>query len=147
MRRALYAAIRGFTTFQRLFRERLTPAGWLVLGTAGIAAAAGVDTTLTLTSQAFAFLASLLFVAAAMAPFRRARVTITRELPRYATAGEPLSYEIRMSNEGRRSLCDARLRERIADPRPSYAEWRAAREPGERRRNWFDREVGFFRWQ
>jgi uncharacterized protein (DUF58 family) len=35
----------------------------------------------------------------------------------------------------------------LRDPRPAYAAWRAAREPGEEQRNWFDRNVGYFRWR
>ena len=30
---------------------------------------------------------------------------------------------------------------------PGYEEWRRAREPGEERRNWWDRTVGYFRWR
>ena len=37
--------------------------------------------------------------------------------------------------------------EGFRDPRPGYAEWRRTREPGERRRNWFDRNAGYFRWR
>ena len=147
MRRLIYVSIRALTTFQRAFRERLTPAGWVLVSAAGVAAAAGVDTTLTVTYQAFAFFAALLLIAGIGAPFRRARIVARRELPRYATAGEPVFYSVAIANRGGRALRDAVLRERIADPRPAFAEWRAAREPGEERRNWFDREVGFFRWQ
>ena len=147
MRRLIYASIRALTTFQRAFRERLTPAGWEVLSAAGIAAAAGIDTTLTVTYQAFAFFAVLILIAGVGAPLRRARVSARRDLPRYATAGEPLSYGVAIVNRGARALRGAVVRERIADPRPAFAEWRAAREPAEERRNWFDRKVGFFRWQ
>lgn len=37
--------------------------------------------------------------------------------------------------------------ESVRDPRPTYAQWREAREPGEERRNWFDRNQGYFRWR
>jgi uncharacterized protein (DUF58 family) len=147
VRRFIYVSIRALTSFQRAFRERLTPAGWVVLTAAGVAAAAGVDTTLTVTYQAFAFFAALILIAGIGAPLRRARVSARRELPRYATAGEPLSYSLAIVNHGARAVRGAVLRERLVDPRPAYAEWRAAREPGEERRNWFDRNVGFFRWQ
>ena len=147
MKRFVYASIRAFTSLQRALRERLTPAGWLVLGAAGVAAAAGVDTNQTATYQAFALFAAFLAIALASAPLRRAKVSIQRELPRYATAGAPFSYTVSVANRGARRLGDCVLRERVADPRPAFAEWRVAREPGERRRNWFDREMGFFRWQ
>jgi uncharacterized protein (DUF58 family) len=147
VKRLVYLSIRALTTFQRALRERLTPAGWLVVTAAGVAAAAGVDTHQTLTYQAFAFFAALLAIAILGAPLRRAKVRITRELPRYATAGEAFSYAVSVLNEGSRKLDDCVLLERLVDPRPAFADWRAAREPGERRRNWFDRNMGFFRWQ
>jgi uncharacterized protein (DUF58 family) len=37
--------------------------------------------------------------------------------------------------------------ERFRDPRPGYDEWKRTREPGEERRNWWDRSVGYFRWR
>jgi uncharacterized protein (DUF58 family) len=37
--------------------------------------------------------------------------------------------------------------EGFQDPRPGYAEWRDTREPGEERRNRFDRYMGYFRWR
>src|SRR5205807_649343 len=38
------------------------------------------------------------------------------------------------------------LLEDLADPSPSFDEFLRAREPGEERRNWFDRTVGYPRW-
>src|SRR5439155_901995 len=38
------------------------------------------------------------------------------------------------------------LLEDLADPRPAVDEFLHAREPGEERRNWFDRTVGYPRW-
>jgi hypothetical protein len=68
-------------------------------------------------------------------------------MPRYATAGEDFVYRVTVTNRGSARLVGATLAERFRDPRPSYDEWRATREPGEQRRNWFDREIGYFRWR
>lgn len=147
MKRFLYAVLRGVSALQHFFRERLTPAGWLVLGAAGAAAALGVDTTRTMSYQAFAFLAALLCVAFLGSLFFRARIAVSRELPRYATAGERLEYRVSVENLGARPLAGASIGEALRDPRPGYDEWRHAREPGEARRNWFDRAGGYFRWR
>ena len=147
MKRLIYASLRAVSSIQHFARERLTVAGKIALGAAGAAALAGVDTNQTLTYQAFAFLWALLAVAYAASLAFRARVAVERELPRYATAGEPFSYRVTVSNLGPRPLAGATLAERFPDPRPGYGEWRTAREPGERRRNWFDRNAGYFRWQ
>jgi uncharacterized protein (DUF58 family) len=145
--RFVHFALRRVSGVQHALRERLTRAGWLALGTAAVAAALGVDTTRAMTFQAFTLLAALLGVAFLFAPFFRARIAVQRDLPRYATVGEPLEYPVAIANLGRRALRGATLHERFADPRPRYEEWRRAREPGEAQRNWFDRTMGYYRWR
>jgi uncharacterized protein (DUF58 family) len=147
MRRFIYRALRAVSAFDHRLRERLTPAGWLVLGTAGTAAAAGLDTNQTVTYRAFTFLFALLVLAYLASLFFRARLASSRDLPRYATAGEPCFYRVVVANRGTRALHNATVVERFRDPRPAYEEWRRAREPGEERRNWWDRTVGYFRWR
>jgi uncharacterized protein (DUF58 family) len=140
-------ALRVVSALDHALRERLTAAGWLALGAAGVAGAAGLDTTKNTSFQAAALLGALLGLAWGTSLLFRARVAVRRELPRYATAGEPFSYIVAVENRGARPLAGATLRERLADPRPHYDAWRRAREPGEERRNWFDRNVGYFRWR
>lgn len=147
MRRAIYRALRIASALDHWLRERLTPAGWLVLGAAGAAAAAGLDTNQTVTYRAFTFLAALLALCYAASHFFRARLEARRDLPRYATAGERCVYRITLVNRGARTLAGATVLERFRDPRPGYLEWRNTREPGEERRNWWDRTVGYFRWR
>jgi uncharacterized protein (DUF58 family) len=147
VRRFVYRALRRFSALDRALRDRLTPAGWLVLGAAGAAAAGGIDLNQTLTAQAFTLLGSFLAVGYLSSRSFRARLEAKRELPRYATAGEDFVYRVTVTNRGSQPLADASIRERFRDPRPRYEEWRAAREPGEQRRNWFDREAGYFRWR
>src|SRR6185312_15404402 len=65
----------------------------------------------------------------------------------YATAGEAFSYRVVLDNRGARAVAGATVQEHFRDPRPGYEEWRRAREPGEERRNWWDRTVGYFRWR
>ena len=147
MRRFIYRALRVTSALDHWLRERLTPAGWLALGMAGAAAAAGLDTTQTVTYRAFTFLALLLALCYAVSLFFRARLELRRDLPRYATAGEPCVYGVAVVNRGGRVLEGASVLERFRDPRPGFEEWRRTREPGEERRNWWDRSVGYFRWR
>jgi len=147
VRRTIYAALRAVGALDRRLRERLTIAGWLVLATAGTAAAAGLDTNLTVTYRAFAFLAALLGMSWIASLVFRARFEARRDMPRYATAGEPFSYRVTIVNRGARTLAGALVTERFRDPRPTFEEWKRAREPGEEQRNWFDRNVGYFRWR
>jgi len=147
MRRMIFFALRVVGALDHRLRERLTLAGWLVLGAAGAAAAAGLNTNLTVTHRAFAFLGALLVLSWLASLLFRARIEARREMPRYATAGEPFTYRITVANRGPRALAGALVTERFRDPRPSFDEWRRAREPGEEQRNWFDRKVGYFRWR
>ena len=147
MKRPLYWALRAFSALDHALRERLTPAGWIALGAAGAAGAAGLDTSQNASYQAATLLGALLLFAFGASFAFRARVDARRELPRYATAGEPFGYTVHVANRGARPLEGATLRERLRDPRPRYDEWRRAREPGEERRNWFDRNMGYFRWR
>jgi uncharacterized protein (DUF58 family) len=147
MRRLLYRSLRAVSAFDHRLRERLTNAGWLALGAAGAAAATGLDTNQTVTYRAFTFLAALLVLSYLASLLFRARVEARRELPRYATAGEPCAYRVVLANRGASALEGATVHERFRDPRPGYEEWRRTREPGEERRNWWDRTMGYFRWR
>jgi uncharacterized protein (DUF58 family) len=147
VKRLTYFALRAFSALNHFLGERLTHAGWLAFGAAGTAAALGVDTTRTMSYQAFAFVAALLGIAFLAASFFRVRANVVRELPRYATAGERFEYRLTIHNLGRAPIQGLMVRETLRDPRPGYAEWRRAREPGEERRNWFDRNQGYFRWR
>lgn len=100
MKRLIFAALRVVGALDHWVRERLTLAGWLVLGTGVGAAAAGLDTNLTVTYRAFTFLAALIALSWAASLVFRARVEARRETPRYATAGEPFSYRVTLSNLG-----------------------------------------------
>jgi uncharacterized protein (DUF58 family) len=147
MKRLIFAALRAVGSLDHRLRERLTVAGWLVAGAGGAAAAAGLDTNLTVTYRAFTFLAALLSLSWAASLLFRARIEASREMPRYATAGEPFSYRVTVANLGAATLAGALVAERFRDPRPTFEEWARTREPGEERRNWFDRNVGYFRWR
>ena len=147
MKRVVYAALRAVSALDHRLRQRLTGAGWLALGAGLAALAAGLDTTQNASYQAATLLGALLALAWAASFAFRAQVAVERELPRYATAGEPFSYAVAVANRGARPLEGATLVETLRDPRPGYAEWKRAREPGEERRNWFDRNVGYFRWR
>jgi uncharacterized protein (DUF58 family) len=147
LRRLIYIALRAVSALDHWLRERLTIAGWLALGTAATAGAAGIDTNQGASLQAAMLLAALLVLAWAASLSFRARVSVARELPRYATAGEPFSYSVAVANLGSRALSGVTVLEAFRDPRPRFADWKRAREPGEERRNWFDRNVGYFRWR
>ena len=75
----------------------------------------------------------------------RTKFSITRELPRFATAGMPLDYRVTVQNQSRREQRGLSLYEDLAFSWPSREEFRVAREPGVRR-NWLDRALGYYAW-
>ena len=78
---------------------------------------------------------------------RRAKVKTSRNLPRVATAGEELHYRVNLHNTGKRSLAGANLLEIAPDNRPSLQIFRGSHEPGEEKRNIFDRILCYYRWE
>lgn len=135
------------TWLDRAVRDRLTGAGKLAAVTAFMAAVVGLDTHQSLASQVFALLAAMLALSFLLSLAFRPRALVRRSLPRFATAGEELSYRISVGNQDARPLADVQVRERFANVRPTFDEFRRARDPGDAQRNWVDRKGGYFRWR
>src|SRR5439155_1467323 len=126
--------------------RRLTPAGQLVAAGLVAAAIVGPNTRITVSYQALTFLYALLVVAGLLSLRRPPRLEIRRRLPRFATAGEPLTYPVRVRHTGPGVAQGLALLEELDDPRPSFEEFRTTPEPEEAQRNVFDRAVGYPRW-
>jgi uncharacterized protein (DUF58 family) len=146
IRRALYRSFRFTHTIESWIGRRFTTAGRLAVACLGAAAVMGIDTNRTVAYQAFSFLGALLLVALASSLWFRGRFAVRRSVPRFGTAGEPLRYRVMVENLTDRRQTGLVLMDRLADPRPSFEEFMRSREPGEERRNWFDRTVGYPRW-
>jgi uncharacterized protein (DUF58 family) len=107
-------------------QRRLTRAGWMVvLGIIG-AMLMGSDTENTVIYQALPILIFMLFTAAVFSLFFRARFSATRLLPRFGSVGRPFYYRVMVKNLTAKPQSDLTLLENLADPRPSYREWKAA---------------------
>ena len=133
--------------FSYFLNRRVTPAGWVVLGLLLITAILGVDTSKSVLYQVFALVLSLVMVALFWACARRARLTAVRETPRHATAGESCSYTVTVTNDGRRTVRGFVLADRAPDPRPSLRSFAFTQEPGEEKRNAFNRLFVYYRWR
>ncbi|MBI2155486.1 MAG: DUF58 domain-containing protein [Candidatus Rokubacteria bacterium] len=146
MRRLWWRWFRSVSSFQYRAGRRLTRGGLLALGVLGAAGVVGLDTNRTVGYQVFTLAGALLAISVLASLRFRASFTARRILPRYASAGEPVTYRVVIGNATRRRQAGLVLLDDLADPRPSFDEWVGAREPGEERRNWFDRAVGYPRW-
>ena len=105
-------------------RRRFTATGFCVLGLFFATATVGSDIENTVAYQIFMVMATLLLLAFGFSWFFRGRFTVTRILPRFGTAGQTLPYRVSIKNLTKRVQKDLVLLENLADPRPSFNEWR-----------------------
>lgn len=118
MARIFYRFWRIVHLLGRWLNRRLTRAGQLVLAAMAVTALFGINTHANLAYQIFCFLVALALTARLAARFAP-DVTFRRILPRYALTGQPLTYRLRLNNNGARALKGAWVSERLADPAPS----------------------------
>ena len=124
--KVFYRSYRLISRLQHWERRRFTRAGMVVMGGLIATAMTGLDTENTVGYQAFMVLLSLLLLAVVFSWFFRARFSATRLLPRFGTVGYPLNYRVLVTNLTRRPQRGLTLLEDLADPRPSFEDWRAA---------------------
>ena len=124
----------------------LTPVGWFVLIAMLAAGAIGIDTSEAMSFQTFALLFAAFLIAGFWYCWPPPRLVLTRDLPRYGCVGTKLSYRVHLANPNRRSGLDIALAENFGDFRPTRAEFLRWKEPGEEKRNPFDRAFGYYRW-
>jgi uncharacterized protein (DUF58 family) len=106
-------------------RRRLTRAGWMVVIGLIATTMMSSDTENTVVYQALPILLFMLLSAMAFSFFFRARFSATRLLPRFGTVGQPFYYRVMVRNLTSKTQSDLTLLEDMADPRPSYREWKA----------------------
>jgi uncharacterized protein (DUF58 family) len=108
-------------------QRRFTPAGIGVLVAFIMAGFMGPDSENNVAYQAFTLLLCLLLLAGGSSWRFRARFSATRRLPRFGTVGAPLQYRVSVTNLSSRAQEGLTLLETLADPRPSFTEWHAAK--------------------
>lgn len=126
--------------------RRFTKTGRMVVLCLVISAVVGLDTKGTMAYQAFTFLFAILAIAMLFGLFFRIRLSVTRHMPRFGTAGVKSAYRINVHNNTGKIQTGLTIFEDFEDPCPSFEEFMESPEPGEKRRNLFDRAVGYYRW-
>jgi len=125
--RCLYFSYRMASAMRYWTQRRLSRAGLGVLVAIIVAGIMGPDSENNVAYQAFTFLVVLLLIAVLFTFFYRGRFSAKRYLPRFGTAGTPLRYRVLIKNLTRRTQNSLTLLETLADPRPSFGDWRAAK--------------------
>ena len=104
------------------------------------AAGLGMDTDVTVAYQAFSFLVCLIMASGAFAYFSRGRYEARRILPEFGTVGTAMPYRVFVKNLTRRNQRGLVLLQNLADPRPTLTQFAQNPEPGEEKRNWFEKD-------
>ena len=117
-----------------------------MLGIVAVSAGLGINPRQSSIYQVFAFALPLLSIALLFSLFFRVRITVNRRLPKFAQAGEPLTYSLLLHNHSAKQQRGLLINEQFGDPRPSFDEFIRAREPEEDRRNAWDRGTMVYRW-
>ena len=130
--RQRYRQYRLLTWMQHAAARRLTPAGWLVGLCLGLAAFMGINHQSMVAHQGIALLLFLLVSATVPSFFFRVKLSVTRSVPRFGTAGQPLSYRIVVRNLTAKTQADLFLLEDLTDTRPPFQEWLAYRKAEQR---------------
>jgi uncharacterized protein (DUF58 family) len=142
----LYRNYRFSSALKFWVQRKFTPAGALLIGAVIVMGGIGVDTNQAIAYQGFVLLWAILAVAFVWS-FRKAPLfKAERILPRVGTAGQPLKYSLAVTNPGRADQFSITAQEDLGDPRPAFPEFANTPEPGERKRNPFDRFFRFYRW-
>ena len=145
--RVLYRCYSRGSLVSLFFGRRVTPVGWGVLSLLLLTAILGVDFSRSALYQIFSLAFAALSVSLVWVWCRSGRLVAVRDLPHYAVAGEALSYWVTVTNRGRHTLKGFFLVERPPDARPSLLNFACISEPGEDRRNVFDRIFVYYRWR
>lgn len=145
--RWLHRSYRQTSGSRHFLLRRIRPAGIGLGAVLVISMCLGVGHERTAVYQIFSLALGMGLIAFFWVILRSARLEALRDLPRHATAGEPLRYSVMVRNIGRRPVSRAWLIDSEPDPRPPFEEFHLIREPGEEERNWFDRHFIYFRWQ
>ncbi len=142
-RRLLYRNLKLVYKVTNWNRDRLTPAGTLILGGMFAAGIFGVDVRQSLAFHIFAILASLLVVAVLFNVSFRGHFQVRRLLPQYATVNRPLRYRIEVNNLANVGQHDLFVIDELDSVFPRYEEFETSTDPQDRKRNRFDRVVGY----
>lgn len=78
---------------------------------------------------------------------RKPDVTVKRFLPSYVTKGQDVSYKVAVSGEKPINNNELFYTEIHEDPTPDYETFISTPEPGESKRNCFDRRMAYYRWK
>ncbi len=146
MRRFIFHNFRAIFAYTSWMQQHFTKAGSLIFASIIAAGIFGVDTRQTLSYQLFSILLMILLLSILSSFWFRIRLTVERDLPKFATVGESLNYQITIYNHTPKVQQNLVLRDYAKQKYPNFTAFINTKEPGYATRNRFDRYVGYPRW-
>ncbi len=129
----------------RWMRVHFTRVGHLCLMVWLLAGVFGVDTKASNTYQLFTFLSVVFILSFVASLFNRFKGSIKRQLPRYATVGEPFIYSVSVTNTSAKNYRHLSYIEHLAEVFPDYSElthfYKRQHKP------WYKQGVSFRLWR
>lgn len=134
--------------FNELLNRVLTPAGSAVFISAFTLLFFGLNTRISMLFITFSIAISLIITDILSLIGKFPELKVVRFLPNFISKGETLKYKVSVKN-GRNIVSGGELfyKEIISDPRPGFESFVSTPEPGEEKRNRYDRKMGYYRWK
>lgn len=145
--RRLYRLYKSNSSASEGFGHRITVFGYLVITFFSIALTLRLSSASNSLFGLVSFLAATCIFSIILVLFRKASVEVKRELPSVGTVGEKLSYDVVIKNNSMFKLTSTRLVELVQTVIPSEEVFINSVEPGEEKRNAFDRLFVVYRWK
>lgn len=108
----------------------------------------GLNTRISMLFVTFSIALSLIIADFLSLFCRFPELKVVRFLPAFISKGQTLNYKISIKND--RNIFnggDFFYKEIVSDPRPSYESFVSTPEPGEEKRNRYDRKMAYYRWK
>ncbi|HQJ61566.1 MAG TPA: DUF58 domain-containing protein, partial [bacterium] len=148
MKRRYYNWYSKTYIFNEKLNRKFTTAGAAVFISAFTLLFFGLNTNLSMLFVTFSIAVSLIITDALSLSGKMRQLKVVRYLPPFISRGQKLKYKVLIKNYGG-ELQKGELfyKEMISDPRPDYESFISTPEPGEEKRNRYDRKMAYYRWK
>ena len=135
------------STLAHFFTHRLRPASVLLLLMAPASLFIIPEFNKSPIFQLRSFVLVILGVSFLLVLFRKAKITATRDVPRLATAGEPVTYQIKLTNTAKSKLSGWALLDMPPDDRPSLDRFHHSTPPNKSKNTLLNGTSSYYRWE
>ncbi len=143
LRKLLFANFKLLYRLSQRIRRRFTSNGMMILMIMPVAGVFGFDTRTTLSFQIFSITLIMLVLSMAYAFFFHGKFSVARKLPDYGTVGIPVVYSCMISNKTKNPNKGLILIDDLKSQLPTLNEFADFKDPLDKKRNIFDRIVGY----